>query len=114
MGEGDITSDRLLAGLAVEDGAVRIGNCLVTSKLGGGGMGAVYLGRDVKLDVPVAVKVIPFHLAESNPGLVKRFQREARTAAQVDHPNLVRVYTVDEEKKVNYLVMEYVDGESAA
>ena len=111
----DVREDDLLHRLPrTPDGLPRAGNVVIQDRLGQGGMGAVYLGRDTKLNVPVAVKVVPFHLVESNPDLVKRFQREAQAAAQVDHPNLMRVYTVDEESGVHYLVLEFVDGESAA
>jgi len=76
-------------------------------------MGAVYRGRDDRLAIDVAVKVLPFHVADTNPGLVERFVREARMAARVDHPNLVRVYTVGEEQGIHYIVTELVEGESA-
>ncbi len=115
MGVHDVREDDLLHKLPrTEDGLPCAGNVIIQERLGKGGMGAVYLGRDTKLNVPVAVKVVPFHLVESNPDLVKRFQREAQTAAQIDHPNLMRVYTVDEDRGVHYLVLEFVDGESAA
>ncbi|MCZ7647627.1 MAG: protein kinase [Planctomycetota bacterium] len=82
-------------------------------KLGQGGMGAVYLGLHPRLEREVAVKVLPFHLMESQPQLVQRFLREARIAAKIQSPHLVNVYDVHEEGGLFFIVMEYVDGESA-
>ena len=113
VGEFDVTKDKLLSDLSrTEDGLPRAGNAVLRDVLGEGGMGAVYLGFDEKLQIEVAVKVLPFRAAR-DPSAVERFFREARSTARVDHPNLVRVLTVDEERGTYYLVMEFVDGESA-
>ena len=82
-------------------------------EIGRGGMGVVYLAVDVKLDRPVAIKVLPLHLAGSEE-VRARFLREARTAAKLSHPSLVPVYRADEMKGVVFFVMAYVDGESLA
>ncbi|MBE7462746.1 MAG: serine/threonine protein kinase [Planctomycetes bacterium] len=82
-------------------------------KLGQGGMGAVYLGLHPRLEREVAVKVLPLHLMESNPQLVTRFLREARIAAKIQSPHLVNVYDVHEEGGLFFIVMEFVDGQSA-
>jgi eukaryotic-like serine/threonine-protein kinase len=81
--------------------------------LGHGGMAAVWLGHDEVLDRQVAVKVLSDTIA-GDPGFVARFQREARTAASLSHPNLVGVYDYSEEGERPYLVMQFVPGENLA
>jgi eukaryotic-like serine/threonine-protein kinase len=81
--------------------------------LGRGGMAAVWVGHDEVLDRPVAVKVLSDTIA-SDPSFVDRFRREARVAAGLSHPNLVRVYDFSEEGERPYLVMQLVPGEDLA
>ena len=85
----------------------------VERTLGGGGMAVVYLARDEELGRPVAVKVLAENLAD-DPELRERFVREARLAARLSHPNVVRVYDAGEEDGLPFIVMECVDGESLA
>jgi serine/threonine-protein kinase len=80
-------------------------------EIGRGGMGVVYRARDVKLDRPVAIKVLPPYL-ERDPAIRERFLREARTAGSLSHPNIVPVYRADELGGHVFFVMAYVDGES--
>ena len=80
-------------------------------KLGSGGMAIVWLARDTKLDRDVAIKILSDVLSAA-PGFRQRFDREARTAANLSHPNLVRIYDYGSEEDRPYLVMEYVDGET--
>jgi len=82
-------------------------------EIGRGGMGIVYRGVDVRLDRPVAVKVLPESLADV-PGVRERFLREARTAAKLSHQNIVPIYRADELRGVVFIVMAFVDGESLA
>jgi serine/threonine-protein kinase len=82
-------------------------------EIGRGGMGIVYLGVDVKLDRPVAIKVLPEHLA-GVPEVRERFLREARTAAKLSHPSIVPIYRADETDGVVFIVMSYVEGASLA
>jgi predicted Ser/Thr protein kinase len=82
-------------------------------ELGRGGMGVVHLARDVRLDRMVAIKVLPRELAQSDD-LRTRFLREARTAAQLSHPNIVPVYQADELSGFAFFVMGFVEGESLA
>ena len=79
--------------------------------LGLGGMGSVYLARDLTLDRPVAIKIINQDVA-SHPGLRERFLQEARTVAKLRHPNIVPVYAAGEARGMLYFVMEFVPGES--
>jgi predicted Ser/Thr protein kinase len=80
-------------------------------ELGRGGMGIVYLAREVSLDRPVALKLLPPHLA-AQPAARERFLREARTAAKLSHPNIVPIFTVDEADEFVFFAMAYIDGES--
>lgn len=81
--------------------------------LGRGGMAAVWLGHDERLERPVAVKVLSDTIA-SDPDFVARFRREARTAASLSHPNLVGVYDYSDEGERPYLVMQFIPGENLA
>jgi tetratricopeptide (TPR) repeat protein/predicted Ser/Thr protein kinase len=89
----------------------RIGKYEVLDRLGAGAMGVVYRCRQPGLDRPVAIKVL---LAAGHAGgeHVRRFEREARAAAQLSHPNVVQVYDVGRDGDLDYLVMEYVQGTS--
>jgi serine/threonine-protein kinase len=80
-------------------------------ELGRGGMGIVYLAREVSLDRPVAIKILPPELAEK-PAARERFLDEARTAARLSHPNIVPIFSVDEVGEFVLFAMAYIDGES--
>jgi eukaryotic-like serine/threonine-protein kinase len=80
-------------------------------ELGRGGMGIVYLAREVALDRPVALKVLPPALA-ARDDIRERFLREARTAAQLSHPNVVPIFRAEERGGYAYFTMAFVDGES--
>ena len=84
----------------------------VMRELGHGGMGVVALARDLKLDRLVAIKVLPSSLSSDDART--RFLREARTAAQLAHPNIVPIYRADEVEGLAFFVMGYIDGESLA
>jgi serine/threonine-protein kinase len=83
----------------------------VERELGRGGMGVVYLARDLKLDRPVALKVLPGEFA-ADPALRERFLRETRTAASFSHPNIVPVHAVEEREHLVAYAMGFVEGES--
>jgi hypothetical protein len=84
---------------------------LIESELGRGGMAVVYGALDTRLNRRVAIKVLPPDLA-FNADVRERFLREAQTAAQLSHPSIVPIYTVDETNAVVFFVMALVDGES--
>ncbi len=88
-----------------------IGHYKIVDKLGAGGMGEVYLAEDTTLKRQIALKVLPPSLAASQERL-DRFQREAESLAALNHPNIVHVYTVEEDDGVHFLTMELVEGES--
>jgi serine/threonine protein kinase len=86
---------------------------LVDAEIGRGGMAVVYRATDLRLNRRVAIKVLPPELA-FNADVRERFLREAQTAAQLSHPSIVPIYTVDERVGIVYFVMALVDGESLA
>ena len=89
------------------------GHYALERELGRGGMAVVYLARDVRLDRPVAIKLLPPELA-AHDILRQRFLREARTAARLSHPHIVPIHAVDEASGYVFYVMSYVDGETLA
>ncbi len=91
-----------------------VGGCRLLYKLGGGGMGGVFKGHHIALDIPVAVKILHAHLAEKDPVFIKRFIREARAAARLQHPSIVGVMNVGFENGLHFIVMPFVGGGSAA
>src|SRR3954468_15185221 len=82
-------------------------------EIGRGGMGVVYLAREVKLDRLIAIKLLPPTFAEQ-PALRERFLREARTAARLSHPNIVPIHSVDEAAGFVFYTMTYVQGDTLA
>ena len=95
------------------ESGTRLGSYEVTAPIGAGGMGEVYKATDTRLDRTVAIKVLPEHFAES-PERKQRFEREAKVISQLNHPNICTLYDVGEQDGIDYLVMEYIEGESLA
>ena len=93
--------------------AALAGEFFLERELGRGGMGVVYLARESVLERPVAIKVLPPTLA-ARPELRQRFLREARTAANLSHPNIVPVFRAEELGGFVFFAMAYVDGETLA
>jgi serine/threonine protein kinase/Tol biopolymer transport system component len=91
----------------------RLGVYEVIALLGAGGMGEVYKARDTRLDRTVAIKILPDALA-TDPQFRDRFDREARTISQLDHPQICALYDVGEQGGTAYLVMQYLEGETLA
>jgi serine/threonine protein kinase/Tol biopolymer transport system component len=91
----------------------RFGPYEVLSALGAGGMGEVYRARDTRLERTVAIKVLPPHLAD-DPERRARFEREARAASALNHPHICTLHDIGRQDGVDYLVLEYVDGETLA
>jgi eukaryotic-like serine/threonine-protein kinase len=91
----------------------RLGPYELVSPVGAGGMGEVYRARDTRLDRTVAVKVLPAHLS-SNPELRQRFEREARAVSSLQHPNICTLHDIGQQDGVDYLVMEFLEGQTLA
>jgi len=79
--------------------------------LGSGGMGEIYLADDIQLDRTVAIKVLPPNVA-SDKDRMSAFIREAKAASAIDHPNIVHVYEVNQSDSINFIAMQYVEGET--
>jgi TolB-like protein/tRNA A-37 threonylcarbamoyl transferase component Bud32 len=88
----------------------KLGPYEIQSPLGAGGMGEVYRATDAKLGRDVALKVLPAEMAR-DPERLARFRREAKTLAQLDHPNIVTIYSVEECDSVHFLTMQLVEGQ---
>lgn len=83
----------------------------ILSLLGRGGMGEVYLARDIRLDRKVALKILPADLA-ANQDRMRRFVQEAKAAAALNHPNIAHIYEIGEADGVNFIAMEFIDGQT--
>src|SRR5467141_888536 len=86
-----------------------LGNYKITHKLGAGGQGTVYKATDLKLGRTVVVKVLPAELTVKETNL-KRFEREARLASTLDHPNICTIFDLDEANGLHFITMQYVEG----
>ncbi|MGA7686602.1 MAG: serine/threonine-protein kinase, partial [Terriglobales bacterium] len=91
----------------------KLGPYEIQSPLGAGGMGEVYLARDTRLDRTVAIKILPSHLS-SNLEAKQRFEREARAISSLNHPNICTLHDVGHQDGADFLVMEYLEGETLA
>jgi len=98
--------------MALTSGA-KLGPYEIQSPLGAGGMGEVYRAKDTRLDRIVAIKILPTHLS-SDPEFKQRFEREARTVSSLNHPHICHLYDVGSQDGTDFLVMEFLDGESLA
>src|SRR5947208_14299576 len=86
-------------------------NYRILEKLGAGGQGTVYKATDSKLGRTVVIKVLPPELTAKESNL-KRFEREARLASSLDHPNICTIFDMDEADGVHYISMQYVEGKN--
>src|ERR1043166_6175511 len=89
----------------------KLGRYEIRSKLGEGGMGEVYLARDTQIGRDVAIKVLAPDLAADTDRL-RRFEQEACAAGALNHPNVAHIYEVGEQDGINFIAMEFVDGQT--
>src|SRR5918995_3219762 len=91
----------------------RLGPYEIVSPVGAGGMGEVFKARDTRLDRTVAIKVLPAAIA-LDPHVRERFEREARVIGQLSHPHICTLHDVGRQDGIEFLVLEYVEGETLA
>lgn len=89
----------------------KLGPYEILAALGSGGMGEVYRAKDTRLNRTVAIKVLPSHLS-SNPDLRQRFEREARTVSSLNHPHICTLHDIGHQDGIDFIVMEYIEGET--
>ncbi len=109
----DVSSQRPPKRASTDPSGRRFGRYEVLRPLGQGGMGEVYLAQDTRLDRPVALKFLPESMQRSQTA-VRRFHREARSAARLDHPYICSIYEVGESQGRHFIAMEYVEGQTLA
>src|ERR1700693_6302752 len=97
----------------VLNSGAKLGPYEIVAPLGAGGMGEGYRPRETRLARNVASKVLPVHLAD-RPELRERFQREARTIASLNHPHICPLHDIGQQDGTDFLVMEYLEGETLA
>src|ERR671925_2405032 len=89
----------------------KLGNYRILEKIGAGGQGTVYKATDNKLGRTVVIKVLPAELTVKETNL-KRFEREARLASALDHPNICTIFDLDEASGLHFIVMQHVEGKN--
>lgn len=109
----DEESNRIAAGPETKDALIgrTLRGCLIDRKLGEGGMGAVYHAKQLSLDRSVAVKVLPVDLAR-NKNFIQRFEREAKSLARINHPNILQIYDFGDDPQLGlyFMIIEFVEG----
>src|ERR1700690_1077429 len=89
----------------------KLGPYEIIAPLGVGGMGEVYRARDTRLDRTVAIKILPSHLSDDVMRR-QRFEREAKAISSLNHPHICTLYDIGRQDAVDFIVMEYVEGET--
>ncbi len=88
-----------------------VGSYTIVERLGAGGMGEVYLAQDARLNRPVALKILPAYFV-SDEARLRRFQREARAASALNHPNILTIHEVGDSAEVRFIATEFIDGQT--
>ncbi|HEU5238219.1 MAG TPA: serine/threonine-protein kinase, partial [Pyrinomonadaceae bacterium] len=108
---GDVAAELLGTHRSTYEPGQQIQNYRIVSQLGSGGMGEVYLAEDIRLKRKVALKLLPPHFT-ANPDRVRRFEREARAASALNHPNIVTIYEIGNSNTAHFIATEFVDGKT--
>jgi serine/threonine protein kinase len=108
---GDVAAALLESHQASYEPGHHIENYRIVRLLGSGGMGEVYLAEDVRLKRKVALKLLPPHFT-ANPDRVRRFEREARAASALNHPNIVTIYEIRQSGSTHFIATEFVEGKT--
>jgi eukaryotic-like serine/threonine-protein kinase len=108
---GDVAAELLGGYESTFEPGQQIENYRIVRQLGSGGMGEVYLAEDIRLNRKVALKLLPPHFTV-NPDRVRRFEREARAASALNHPNIVTVYEIGKSNSTHFIATEFVDGQT--
>ena len=108
---GDLAADLLGTHRSTYEPGQQNQNYRIVRQLGSGGMGEVYLAEDIRLNRKVALKILPPHFTV-NPDRVRRFEREARAASALNHPNIVTIYEIGKSNTTQFIATEFVDGET--
>src|SRR5438067_597380 len=93
--------------------ATRLGPYEIVAAIGSGGMGEVYRAKDTRLDRVVAIKILPEHIS-NKPQARERFEREARAVSSLNHPHICTLHDIGHQDGIDFLVMEYLEGETLA
>lgn len=108
---GDIAAELLGTNRTALETGQQMENYRIVRQLGSGGMGEVYLAEDIRLNRKVALKLLPLHFTV-NPNRVRRFEREARAASALNHPNIVTIYEIGHSVETHFIATEFVDGKT--
>jgi serine/threonine protein kinase len=108
---GDVAAELLRAQESIHEPGQQIGNYKIVRRLGSGGMGEVYLADDLRLNRKIALKLLPQHFT-ANLDRVRRFEREARAASALNHPNIVTIYEIGQSNSTHFIATEFVDGKT--
>jgi len=108
---GDVAAEMLGTHKPAFESGQEIENYRIVRQLGSGGMGEVYLADDIRLKRHVALKLLPAHFTV-NPDRVRRFEREARAASSLNHPNIVTIYEIKQSGSTHFIATEFVDGKT--
>src|SRR5262249_38925587 len=108
---GDLAAELLGTHRSPYEPGQQIQNYRIARQLGSGGMGEVYLADDIRLNRKVALKLLPPHFMV-NPERVRRFEREARAASALNHPNIVTIYEIGKSNTTHFIATEFVDGKT--
>ena len=108
-----LADDPFLRDVPSVDGWKVLAPAVLYAKIGQGGMGCVYRGRHLELEIDVAIKCLKPSLVAEDEQFEARFRREARLAAELTHENLVRLYELRRAHGLSYLILEFIDGETA-